>query len=158
MDEKFIRFIKDTSKEKRRLAKVKEMARDTSLDPKPIEVVTLQPTSNIFSNWAIKFGADVHSAAVGSNAVREELALAWVKDTANALYIPGGDLVNSIIKADQNAHDDKFGNQDAIMREISLLIPIVDKIPLMLDGNHDGENGNRFNASNMSPTRQTIIY
>ena len=156
MSERHFTITKDTLKEKEELNFTKELARETAYDPRGVEIVEVNQSTPIFSHICFVPLFDVHGAAVGSNAVREEKAVLFVKNTANAFCVMGGDAVNSIIKADQNAHDDKFGNQKAIMRAIDLYSTIVDKIPLILDGNHDGENGNRFNASNMSPTRHIV--
>lgn len=149
-------IVKDSSKELRELNLTNTLARETAYDPKSIEIVKVDQPTPIFSHICFVPLFDIHGAAVGSNAVREEKAVLFVKNTSNAFCVIGGDAVNSIIKADQNAHDDKFGNQKAIARAIDLYSQIVDKIPLVLDGNHDGENGNRFAMSNMSPTRHII--
>lgn len=149
-------FFKNDDMEKRALDFTKEYARERAFDPRAIEIVEVKQSQSIFSHICLVPLFDLHSASVGSNAIREEKAVHFVKQTANAFCVLGGDAVNSVIKADQNAHDDKYGNQRAIAREIDLYSSIVDKIPLMLDGNHDGENGSRWSASNMSPTRHII--
>ena len=147
---------KDTLKESKELSFASELAREKVFDPRAIEIVSVEQTSSIFSHICLVPLFDLHSASVGANAVREEKAVQFIAGTANAFCVLGGDMVNSIIKADQNCHDDKFGNQRAIAREIDLYSTIVDKIPLVLDGNHDGANGNRWAASNMSPTRHIV--
>lgn len=149
-------IVKDTDKEREELRFTQELARETAYDPRAIEVVTVEQPAPIFSHICLVPLFDVHGAAVGSNAIREEKAVDFVRNTSNAFCVLGGDTVNSIIKADQNSHDDKFGNQRAIARAIDLYSTILDKLPLILDGNHDGENGNRFASSNMSPIRHIV--
>jgi len=149
-------IVKDTEKERGEIKFTNELARETAYDPRAVEVVTVEQPAPIFSHICFVPLFDVHGAAVGSNAIREEKAVDFVKNTSNAFCVIGGDAVNSIIKADQNSHDDKFGNQRAIARAIDLYAQILDKMPLILDGNHDGENGNRFSASNMSPIRHIV--
>ena len=149
-------IVKDTDKEREELRFTQELARETAYDPRAIEVVTVEQPAPIFSHVGLIPLDDVHGAAVGSNAIREEKVVDCVDNTSNVFCVLGGDTVNSIIKADQNAHDDKFGNQRAIARAIDLYSRILDKIPLILDGNHDGENGNRFASSNMSPIRHIV--
>ena len=128
-----------------------ETARSTAYNAEP--VVYMRVKQPIFSSIALVVGADVHSGAAGSNAIREERAIEFVRRTCNCIYVPAGDIFNSITKEGEDKHEDLFGNQRAIEREISLLSPIKHKIPIILDGNHDGQNGKRWVSTNMSPTK-----
>lgn len=144
-------FYIDKTKRLEALMHTIESARTTAYNAE--SVVFMQVKQPIFSSIALVVGADVHSGAVGSNAIREEKAIDFVKRTCNCIYVPAGDIFNSITKEGEDKHEDLFGNQRAIEREISLLTPIKHKIPIVLDGNHDGQNGKRWVASNMSPSK-----
>lgn len=145
------RFYIDKTKRLDALMHTIETARSTAYTAE--SVVYMRVKQPIFSSIALVIGADVHSGAVGSNAIREERAIEFVRRTCNCIYVPAGDVFNSITKEGEDKHEDLFGNQRAIEREISLLTPIKHKIPIILDGNHDGQNGKRWVGTNMSPTK-----
>lgn len=128
-----------------------EAAQSTAYHPEP--VVFMKTQQDVFSSITLIIGADVHSGSLGSNAIREQMMIDFIKNTANCSYIIAGDLFNSVTKAGQNRHEDLFDNQRAIEREIALLTPIKHKIPIVLDGNHDGKNGDRWKETNMSPSK-----
>lgn len=144
-------FLEDTSRQEQALNFTMQIARDKSYHGESVVIKPiLQP---IFSNIALVVGADVHSGAVGSNAVREEKTIKFIRNTCNSIYVPAGDMFNSIIKEGEDRHEDKFGNLRAIEREAYLLASIANKVPVIIDGNHDGANGKRWMPINMSPSK-----
>lgn len=145
------RFFVDKSQRLEALKHTIDTARSTAYYAEP--VVFMRVRQPIFSSIALVVGADIHSGAVGSNAIREEKSIEFVKNTCNCMYVPAGDVFNSITKEGEDKHEDLFSNQRAIEREINLLTPIRHKIPIVLDGNHDGQNGKRWVSTNMSPSK-----
>ena len=144
-------FLEDTSKQEQALNFTMQIARDKSYYGESVVIKPiLQP---IFSNIALVVGADIHSGAVGSNAVREEKTIKFIRNTCNSIYVPAGDMFNSIIKEGEDRHEDKFSNLRAIEREAYLLASIANKVPVIIDGNHDGANGKRWMPINMSPSK-----
>lgn len=141
----------DKTSLERELKHTRERAMSTAYDPTPVLFVkVVQP---VFSSVAVVNAFDGHTGTVGVNEKREEMAIDFTMLTANALYALGGDQLNISTKGGvDNPHEMKYNNQKAIKRKKALLEPIVDKIPVIVDGNHDGVNGNRLVDSNMSPT------
>lgn len=144
-------FFVDNTKRENEIKHTIQISKDKSYDSEFVEIIPA--ISPIFSNVSIIFAGDVHDGAVGTNAVRDEKTLEFVKNTANCIYVPGGDVFNAIVSPDQDKHADKYGIQRAIDKKRAQFEKIAKKIPFIIDGNHDGQNGKRWVASGMSPAK-----
>ncbi len=145
-------FYVDLSKRIEEMKHTNERARSSAYNPEP--VLKMRYNQPIFSSIAVISGADTHSGTVGANDIKEEKSILFVYNTSNSIYIPGGDQLNITTKSGvDNFAEMKYNNQRAIDRKIALYTPIRKKIPCIIDGNHDGANGNRLLDSNMSPSK-----
>lgn len=144
-------FMVNNTKKQEEIKFTIEISKNKSYDSEYVEIIPAK--SPQFSNIAVIFAGDVHDGAVGTNAVKDEKTLEFVRKTANCIYVPGGDVFNSVISPDQDRHADKYGLQHAIDKKHYQFEKILDKIPFVIDGNHDGQNGSRWVASGMSPAK-----
>lgn len=141
----------DTSKKEADLKLTQELARRNEFESE--SVANMEVNTGVFSSICIICDSDIHAGSIGSNAIREEMKVNFIKNTANAYSILNGDMFNSIIKAEENIHDDKFGTNRQIERAIHLYKDIKNKIVCVIDGNHDGAYGKRWTVSTLSPCK-----
>lgn len=141
----------DTSKKQADLELTNELARRNEFESE--SVASMEVNAGVFSSICVICDSDIHAGSIGSNAIREEMKVNFIKNTANAYSILNGDMFNSIIKAEENIHDDKFGTNRQIERAIHLYEDIKDKIVCVIDGNHDGACGKRWTTSTLSPCK-----
>ena len=107
-----------------------------------------------YGQIAIVTKPDPHLASRGANLKRDNKADEWVKNTYNAYMIPIGDIFNNGIKPGQ--HRDIVGNQAIIDYVAKKLMPLVlqGKLPVMINGNHDGVDGARNVEQGLAPMEQ----
>ena len=144
-------ILMDTSKKEADLKLTQELARRNEFESE--SVANMEVNVGVFSSICVLCDSDIHSGAIGSNAIREEMKVNFIKNTANAYSIMNGDTFNCIIKAEENIHDDKFGTNRQVERAIHLYEDVKDKIVCVIDGNHDGAYGKRWTSSTLSPCK-----
>lgn len=111
----------------------------------------------VWIEMAIAVVSDPHLAARGANIVRFIKTNKWTSKTANALMVSLGDVFNN---GRLEEHPDIVRNQAIISYVAEQWAPIVlaenNKMLMMVDGNHDGENGRRNADRGLAPMEQLI--
>lgn len=139
--------------EEKELKAVDKIAGMEQLDP---EVNTLvEYNEKIFSNVCLVPLFDLHIGGEGTKLKRIKMVVDFIKHTANAVCVFGGDLLdNATLNGATNAHTSKINPNRALDLAVALFEPIKDKVLCVLAGNHDGESGGRNKDSNMAPAKQ----
>lgn len=142
----------DETHNKEELNWTKTILSDESYDPETIGYAEYNPWP--YSKVLLVPFADQHFGGESSKIKRHALGVDFVNNTANAVWVSAGDLVdNGTLDGATNAHFSKTNPQRATDFAYYELSRIAHKNIGFVGGNHDSESGSRNKNSNVSHSK-----